>query len=87
MADLVRGVDLLYHEATFMNDLEERAGLTFHATSGQAARVAKDAGVRKLIVGHFSSRYKDLQPLLQEAREIFPESYLAIEGETFSVEE
>ena len=83
----IKGVDLLYHEATFMTDLEERAKITCHATAAQAALVAKKAGTGKLIVGHFSSRYKDLEPLLAEAKAVFPETYLALEGETFSVEE
>lgn len=87
VVEQVKGVDLLYHEATFMNDLEARAIATFHSTSGQAALAAKRAGAHKLLLGHFSSRYKDLTPLLLEARAIFPESYIAVEGEAFEVEE
>jgi ribonuclease Z len=79
---MVRNVDLLYHEATFLNSREEWAKSTYHSTTAQAATLAKKAGVRKLLIGHFSARYKDLTPFLEEAREIFEESYLAIEGET-----
>lgn len=84
--DEIKGVNLLYHEATFMNDLAERAKTTFHSTSLQAATIAKKAGVDKLIVGHFSARYRDLKPLLDEARTVFKNTELAIEGHKFSVE-
>ncbi len=82
----IRGVDLLYHEATFMHDMVERAQTTFHTTSFQAATIAKKAEVKKLIIGHFSARYKELQPLLDEARTVFPNTELAIEGNRFEVE-
>jgi ribonuclease Z len=81
----VRGVDVLYHEATFMHNMLERAVETFHTTSLQAAQLAKQAGVKKLLIGHFSARYRDLEPLLREARTEFPETYLALEGERFDV--
>ncbi len=82
----IRGVDMLYHEATFMHDMVERAQTTFHTTSLQAATIAKKAEVKKLIIGHFSARYKELQPLLDEARTVFPNTELAIEGNRFEVE-
>ena len=82
----IRGVDLLYHEATFLHDMVERAQTTFHTTSLQAATIAKKAEVKKLIIGHFSARYKELQPLLDEARTVFPNTELAIEGNRFEVE-
>lgn len=78
--------DVLYHEATFMDSDRDKAAETLHSTAAQAARQARDAGVRKLILGHFSARYKDLAPLLQEAQQIFPNSFLAIEGETLDLE-
>jgi len=78
-------VDLLYHEATFMDDMKARAKQTMHCTSKDAANIAKKADVAKLIIGHFSARYKDLEPLLNEAREIFPSTYLASEGEKVNV--
>lgn len=81
----LKGVDLLYHEATFMEDMEDRAAMTFHSTAKQAAQLAKDSGIKKLLLGHFSTRYKDLDPLLQEARSIFENTELAREGEKFIV--
>ena len=86
LADEVRHVDLLYHEATFMHDLVDRATATYHSTSVQAATIAKMAGVGKLLVGHFSARYKDLTPLLNEAREVFTNTDLALEGNRYIVE-
>ena len=83
LLDVIKGVDMLYHEATFMEDMHERAGLTFHSTAAQAALLAKKAGVGKLILGHFSTRYKDLSPVLQEALTVFKESYLGTEGSQF----
>jgi ribonuclease Z len=82
----IKEVDLLYHESTFMESEKEKALETFHSTAGDAARIAKAAGVKKLALGHFSARYKDLDPLLEEARTIFPDTSLAIEGETFELE-
>jgi ribonuclease Z len=81
----VSGVDLLYHEATFLHENLERANQTYHTTSLQAAMIAQKGGVKKLIIGHFSGRYKDLSPLLREAQTIFPESDLALEGRKFKV--
>lgn len=85
LVETLRGVDLVYHEATFMDDMRERAECTYHTTAKQAAQLAKDAGVGKLLLGHFSTRYRDLGPLLQEAKGIFAESYLAEEGKNFVV--
>ncbi len=78
-------IDLLYHEATFLSDKEERAKETFHSTAAQAATIAKKANVKRLIIGHFSARYKNLYPLLDEAKEVFPETTLAMEGDIFSI--
>ncbi|WP_210517561.1 ribonuclease Z [Hymenobacter terricola] len=80
LADLIRGADLLYHEATFLEDLKERAAQTYHSTARQAAHIARDAGVKRLLLGHFSSRYKALEPLLHEAQAVFPSVGLATEG-------
>ncbi|RAU82591.1 ribonuclease Z [Pontibacter arcticus] len=80
-------IDLLYHEATFANDLCERAEYTFHSTARQAAQIALAANVRQLIIGHFSVRYKDLNPLLEEAQAVFPKTDLAIEGSIFCIRE
>ena len=80
LTSLIAGVDLLYHEATFLEDLRERAAQTHHSTARQAAQIAREAGVKRLLLGHFSSRYKTLEPLLHEAQAIFPTAELAIEG-------
>jgi ribonuclease Z len=77
--------DLLYHEATFLNDMLDRANETYHTTALQAAEVAIKTHAKKLLIGHFSARYKTLTELLDEARSIFPETELAIEGKTFAV--
>jgi ribonuclease Z len=87
VADEVNGVDLLYHESTFMHELLERAKATFHSTCIDAATIAKKGMVKKLIIGHFSARYKDLSPLLAEARTVFPTTELAVEGCRFIVSE
>lgn len=81
----IRNCTTLYHEATFMDDLLERANITHHATALQAGELAKQAGVTHLIIGHFSSRYKTLLPLLEEAESVFPDTLLAIEGNTYSI--
>ncbi len=83
---ILHKVNLLYHEATFLDENELRASNTFHSTASQAARLAKNAHVNTLLLGHFSARYKDLSPLELEARKIFKESYLALEGKTFTIE-
>jgi ribonuclease Z len=77
---VIKGVDLLYHEATFTKDMEERADNTYHSTAEQAGLIAKKAETKKLLIGHYSVRYRELEPLLEEARSVFSESYLAIEG-------
>jgi len=86
LKDKIKGVDMLYHEATFANDMRERAYETFHTTAEEAARFAREAGVGKLLLGHFSARYKDLDVILNEARAVFDRSELAIEGTKFTVD-
>ena len=81
----IAGADLLYHEATFTTSEAARAQATFHSTATQAAQIAAQAGVKKLIIGHFSSRYDDEQLLLAEAQDIFPDSHLAAEGKIFKL--
>lgn len=75
----IKGVDLLYHEATFAESEIVRAKKTGHSTARQAAEIAKMAQVKKLIIGHFSSRYSDLNVLLEEARAVFRNTELAEE--------
>jgi len=77
--------DLLYHEATFMEDMRERAENTFHTTASQAAQLALDAGVGRLLIGHFSTRYKNLDPVLREATSVFKPTSLAVEGQVFTI--
>ncbi|MBC7851146.1 MAG: ribonuclease Z [Chitinophagaceae bacterium] len=81
----VKGVDLLYHETTYLKDLAERATARFHATTVQAATIAKKAGVGRLLIGHFSSKYDKLDIFEQEAREVFGNTSLALEGVTYKV--
>ena len=85
IVDQIRGVDILYHEATFGLDEQLKATETQHSTAAQAATIAKMAAVHKLLIGHFSARYKDLTPLAEEAKNIFQPVELAIEGVTFSI--
>ncbi|WPR77569.1 ribonuclease Z [Algoriphagus sp. NG3] len=81
----IQHADLLYHESTFMEDNVERAATTYHSTAKQAAEIAKLSNVKKLLLGHFSSRYTELNPLLQEAKSVFPNSILSEEGQTYVV--
>ena len=82
--EYIKDVYLMYHEATFSEDMADRASLTHHSTAKQAAMVAKDANAKKLILGHFSTRFKDLSPLLDEAKTVFTNTELAIEGTVFN---
>lgn len=73
---IIENVNVLYHESTFLHDLKEMADYTGHTTALEAAQIAKAANVKKLILGHFSNRYGDLKVFTDEARAIFPETYL-----------
>lgn len=84
-AELVSGVDLLYHEATFADEERALAKKTGHSTAKQAAQAALVAGAGRLLIGHFSSRYKDLRQLEEEAREVFPRSEAVIEGHSYEI--
>ncbi len=85
LASFLKDVDLLYHEATFGNELASLAQTTGHSTTLDAARTAKDANVKDLIIGHFSSRYKNIDPLIEEARTLFPRTYPAIDNKIYEV--
>lgn len=80
--NFVSGATVLYHEATFLSEHKKRAYQTFHSTAREAALIAQASGVHRLYIGHFSTRYRDLTPLLREARSYFPETHLVVEGET-----
>jgi ribonuclease Z len=79
----IEGVDMLYHESTFLDEHAERAANTFHSTAKQAATIAQKAKAGRLLLGHFSIRYKELQPLKEEAQTVFENSELALEGEDY----
>jgi len=82
---LIKNVDLLYHEATFLEQHKDLAAKTKHSTARQAAQIARDAGAKKLILGHFSSRYPDESLFAKEASEIFPNVEIAKEGKSFEI--
>ena len=77
--------DMIYHETTYLDNLREKAEQRFHSTSRQAAMIAKKAMIGKLLIGHFSSKYSTLEQFLIEAREIFPNTELAIEGDSYEI--
>ncbi len=85
VAEAVERVDTLYHEATYLDDELQRAGERFHATASQAAQIAKMAGVKQLILGHYSKRYFNEEGHLKEASAIFPNTKVANEGEVFDL--
>jgi ribonuclease Z len=81
----IQDADLIYHETTYLDALRERAEGRFHSTTRQAAEIAKKANVKRLLIGHFSSKYDTLEEFEQEAREVFLNTELAIEGVTYKV--
>jgi len=83
--ETIKNCDTLYHEATFLHEMLERATETHHTTALQAAEIANLVEAKKLLLGHFSSRYKTLGPILEEAKTIFENSELAIEGHTYQI--
>ena len=85
LSQWVKGVTLLYHEATYPEEFAEQARQRHHSTAAQAARCALAAGAGRLLLGHFSSRIKDLSPLLAEARAIFPDTVLLSDGDLFDL--
>jgi ribonuclease Z len=87
MIEQIKEVDMLYHEATFMEGDKDKAKETMHSTAAEAAEIAQRSGVKRLLIGHFSARYKDLSLVLNEAKTIFTETELATEGVTFILEE
>jgi ribonuclease Z len=85
LASKIKEVDLLYHEATYLKDLHERAASRFHSTTHQAATIAKLGNVKKLLLGHFSSKYETLDAFLPEACEVFENTELALEGACYRI--
>ena len=85
LAEIVKGVNLMYHEATYLKDQVARAAERFHSTTAQAAAIAHKAGVDKLLIGHFSSKYETLDEFLIEAKEVFENTELALEGSCFKI--
>lgn len=81
----VYGSDMIYHETTYLDNFREKATLRFHCTARQAGEFAKKAMVERLLIGHFSSKYKDLEPFLAEAKELFPATQIAVEGSTYTI--
>jgi ribonuclease Z len=81
----ISNADLLYHESTFLNNMLDRAQSTHHTTALQAGEIALKTSARKLLIGHFSARYKTLNELLEEAQSVFPDTELATEGKTFVI--
>ena len=85
LAQWIKGVSLLYHEATYPADMEEMAQKNFHSTTLQAAKVALEAGVGRLLVGHYSSRYPSVDFFLDELRSVFPDTDLAHDGDVVEI--
>ncbi|MEO5683727.1 MAG: ribonuclease Z [Chitinophagaceae bacterium] len=83
--DKVKGADLLYHETTYLKDLADRATKRFHCTTEQAATIALKAGVGRLIIGHFSSKYEVLHEFESEAKAVFSNTELALEGVSYRI--
>lgn len=81
----ITGVDLLYHETTYLKDLHERAASRYHSTTHQAASIAKLGNVKKLLIGHFSSKYETLDAFLPEACAVFENTELALEGVCYKI--
>src|SRR5687768_5737385 len=81
----INEADMIYHETTYLDNLKERAVERFHSTSSQAALIAKKGKVKRLLIGHFSSKYHDLDDFEKEAREVFPNTEIALEGVAYPV--
>jgi ribonuclease Z len=85
LVEKIKNVELLYHETTYLKDLEERAASRYHSTTHQAATIAKLGNVQKLIIGHFSSKYETVDEFLIEAKEIFKNTELGLEGSCYKI--
>jgi len=85
MIQHIYGFDTIYHETTYLDNLHEKAYVRFHATTKQAAEIARRAMVNRLLIGHFSSKYSTLEAFEQETRSVFPNADIAVEGTTYQV--
>ena len=85
LSEWVKGVDLLYHETTYLDQYQDQAAKRFHSTTKQAALCALDAGAKKLVIAHYSSRCRDASKYEAECRTIFPETYAANDGDVFEI--
>jgi ribonuclease Z len=85
LAAQIQSVTLLYHESTYLHDLKDRAYNRYHSTAQQAATIATLAGVKRLLIGHFSSKYEEVAPFEQEAKQVFTCTELALEGVTYLI--
>lgn len=85
LAEQVGPCDLLYHESTYLEDNKIKAAERYHSTAAEAALTAKNAGAKQLLLGHFSSRYKDLEPFQVEAEAIFPNTKVSVQGKTYEL--
>lgn len=85
LSEWVKGVDLLYHETTYLDQYRDQAAKRFHSTTKQAAQCALDAGAKKLVIAHYSSRCRDASKYEAECRTIFPETYAANDGDVFEI--
>jgi len=84
--DFIKNASLLYHEATYTKNLQKQAKETYHSTTIDAGKTAKLAGVNKLVLGHFSSRYKSLKAILDETKKVFENTSLAVDGKQFDID-
>ena len=85
LSTIVRGVTLLYHEATFDSSLSDLAEITGHSTTLDAARTALEAGAGSLVIGHFSARYRNISVLVDEAKTVFSNTFPAIDGKVYDI--
>jgi len=83
--DVIRGADTIYHECTYLEADAAKAVARFHSTAAQAARIAKMANAKQLLLGHFSSKYKELEAFREEAVAIFPNTFVSTEGIAYEV--
>ncbi len=83
--DIIQGADTIYHECTYLENDKAKAMARYHSTAAQAAELAKMANVKQLLLGHFSSKYKDLEPFREEAMPIFPNTLVSVEGIAYEV--